>query len=90
MMQKAVNIKVKASLRFSTIVWDLDAYCSRSYRLSYNTFLKVQTQDSNNKDFFCFKKLKPKDPKPAPSYNNVAVELAKKDDKKSKKKKFQG
>ena len=49
----------------------------------------MQTQDSNNKNSFSCKKLKPKDLKPALLYDNAAAELAKKKDTKDKKKRFQ-
>ena len=85
MVQKAVNTKAKAGLRSSTMVWDLDAYCSKGHCLFHNTFLKVQTQGF--KDSSRPKKLKPKDPKSALSRDNV-LELPKKDNRKDKKKKF--
>ena len=69
------------------MMWDFDAYYFKSYCLFQNTFLKVRTKGFNNKDFSCFKKLKLKDPKLAPSFNNT-VESAKKKNKKNKKKKF--
>ena len=87
MVQKVVNVKVKADLRSSIIVWDSDACYLRSHRPSYNTFLKVQTQYS--KDSFRSKKPKSKDPKSALSYDNIA-KLLKKSDKKDKKKRFRG
>ena len=86
-VQSAANAEVKASLRSSTMVRDLDIRYSRSHRPSYNTFSKVQTQSSSHKDSPCSKKPKPKDPKPAPSSDNAA-ELAKKEDRKDKKKKL--
>ena len=85
MVQRAVNAEVKAGLRFSTIVRDLDACCPKGHRLSHNTSSKVQTQGS--KDLFRPKKTKPKDPKSAPSRDDAA-KLPKKDDKKDKKKRF--
>ena len=48
----------------------------------------MQTQGFNNKVFSCSKKSKPKDPKPAPLYDNTAAEPAKKKDRKDKKIKF--
>ena len=87
-MQRTVNIEAKTSLRSSTIVWDSDAYCLRGYRLSQNTFSRVQTQGSNNKDFSYSKKLKSKDLKPAPLHDNAAAKPAQKKDKKDKKKRF--
>ena len=86
MMQRAVNVEAKAGLKSSTMVLESDARCPRGYRLSHNTFSKVQTQDS--KDSSRSKESKPKDPKPAPSRDN-ATEPAKKEDRKDKKKKLQ-
>ena len=50
MMQRAVNVEVKISLRSSTIVWDLDICCSRGHCLSNSTALKIQTQETTAKD----------------------------------------
>ena len=88
MVQKAVNTEAKIGLKSSTMVWDLDAYCLRGHRLSHNTFSKVQIQDFNNKDFSYSKKPKPKDPKLVLPCDNMATELAKKEDRKNKKKRF--
>ena len=85
MVQKAVNVEVKANLRSSTMIWDLDTHCFRGYRPSHNTSLKVQTQGS--KDLSHSKETKLKDPKSVSSYNNTA-KSPKKDDRKDKKKKF--
>ena len=60
-MQKVVNKKSKAGLRFSIIVWDLDTYCSTNYCPFYNTFSKVQTQG------LTIKKSKPEESKPKKS-----------------------
>ena len=87
MVQKAVNAEAKASLRSSTMVRDSDARCPRGHRPSHNTSSKVQTQGS--KDSSRPKETKPKDPKSAPSRDNVA-ESPKKDNKKDKKKRFWG
>ena len=87
MVQRTVNTEAKAGLRSSTIVQDSDTRYPRSYRLSHNTFLKVQTKGS--KDFFHSEKSKLKDPKPALSRDNMA-EPAKKEDRKKKKKRLQG
>ena len=76
-------MKIKASLRSSAIVWDFDAYYFRSQCSSYNTSLKMQTQ--NFKDSFCYKVPKFKDLKYAPLCNNITEPAKKKD----KKKKFQ-
>ena len=83
-VQKIVNVEVRASLRSSIMVRDSDAHYSRRHRLSYNTFSKMQTQSSNYKDLPCSKESKSKDPKSAPPCNNMA-EPAKKEGKKKKK-----
>ena len=85
MVQRAVNMESKVGLRSSTMIRDSDTHFYRSYRLSYNTFLKVQTQGSNNSSRYAEPKLK--DPNLALSYNNVA-EPTKKEDRKEKKKRF--
>ena len=85
MIQKAVNAEVKAGLKSSTMVRESDARCPRGHRPSHNTFSKVQTQGS--KDSSRSKEPKSKDPKPAPSRDNVA-EPAKKENRKEKKKKL--
>lgn len=69
------------------MVWDLDARYLKGHRLSHNISLKMQTQGF--KDSFCSEEFKPKDPKLAPSYDNAA-ELAKNEDRKDNKKRFQG
>ena len=45
-IQKIVNIEVKASLKSSIMIWDLDAYYFKGYCLFHNTFSKMQTQGS--------------------------------------------
>ena len=87
MVQRAINAEAKAGLRSSTIIQNLDACCPRSYRLSHNTSLKVQTQGS--KDSSRPKKTKLKDPKSAPLHDNAA-ESPKKNNRKDKKKRFWG
>ena len=87
MVHRAVNAEAKADLRSNTMVQDLDARCLRGHRPSHNTSSKVQTQDS--KDSSRPKKTKPKDPKSAPSRDNAA-ESPQKDNRKDKKKRFQG
>ena len=87
-MQKAVNIEAKIGLRFNIMVENLNTYCSRDHRLSHNTSSKMQNQDFNNKNSFCSKKPKPKNSKPALPCDNIAAKLAKKKDKKDKKKRF--
>lgn len=85
MVQRAVNVKIKISLKSSIMVWDLDAHYQKSSCLSYITFSKVQTQESSTK------KSKAKEPKtnnlkPTPLRNNLA-KPAKMKNKKDKKKK---
>ena len=46
MVQRVVNAKTKTGLKSSTMVWELDTRCPRGYRLSHNTSLKVQTQET--------------------------------------------
>ena len=41
MVQRAVNAKIKAGLRSSTMVRESDAHCPRGHRLSHNTSLKL-------------------------------------------------
>ena len=52
MIQRAINAKVKVGLKSSTMIWDLETWCPKSHRLSHNAFPKIQTQNSNNKDFY--------------------------------------
>ena len=87
LVQKAVNVEANAGLRSSIMVRESDLLCFRDYRPSHNTFSKVQTQGSSHKDLSRSKEPKSKDPKPAPSRDNVA-EPAKKEDRKKKKKKL--
>ena len=87
MVQKAVNTEAKTGLKSNIMVWNLDACCSRSHRLFHNTFSKVQTQGS--KDPSCPKETKIKNLKSALSRNNAA-KSHKKDNRKDKKKRFQG
>lgn len=89
MVQRIVNVEAKASLRSSTIIWDLDAHCFKGHCLFHITSSKLQTQDFNNKDSYHSKKLKLKDLNAALSCDNI-VELAKKVDKKNKKIRFWG
>ena len=84
MIQKSINVKAKASLKFDIMIWNLDIHCPRDYYPSYNISSKIQIQCF--KDFSYSKKLKPKDLKSALSYNNMA-KLSKKNYKKDKKKK---
>ena len=85
-VQRAVNAEAKAGLRSSTIVWESDARCPRGHCPSHNISSKVQTQGTTAKEPRS-EQLKPKDPKSAPSRDDLA-EPAKKEDKKEKKKKL--
>ena len=67
------------------MICDLDAHYFRSYYPFHNITLKMQTQSSINKDFFCFEKSKTKDPKSILLYYNT-TKSTKKEDKKDKKK----
>ena len=49
MVQKAVNAEVKAGLRSSAMVRDLDIRCLQGHRPSNNTASKVQTQGTSTK-----------------------------------------
>ena len=51
MVQRAVNAKAKAGLKFSIMVWDSDICYLRGHRPSNSTALKVQTQGTTAKDF---------------------------------------
>lgn len=42
MLQRAINVEIKASLRSSVIVWNVESYCFKSYCLFHNTSAKVQ------------------------------------------------
>ena len=87
MLERAVNAEAKAGLRSSIMVRDLNYRCSRGYRLSYNTFSKVQPKGYSYKNSLRSKEPKSKDLKPAPSRDNEA-ELAKKKARKEMKKKL--
>ena len=87
MVERAVNAKAKADLRSSIMLRDADSHCSRNYRPSQNTSIKVQTQSST------IKKSKPKEsgPKdskpadrktPAPSHTNEPRNTSRQDKKK--------
>lgn len=77
-------MEAKIVLKSSNMVQDLDAYYSRGHCLSYNTFSKVQTQESSNKS----KETQLKDTNSTSPRDNT-IEPAKKKKKKDKKKKFQ-
>ena len=81
MVQRAVNAEVKAGLRSSTMVWDLDIYCPRGHRPSNNTTSKMQTQGTTAKDSFRPEKPKAKEIK---SVRTDAVESLKQDKKNKK------
>ena len=49
-MQRAVNAEVKAGLKSSTIIQDLDIRYPRSHRSSNSTTSKVQTKEITTKD----------------------------------------
>ena len=49
MVQRVVNAEVKAGLRSSLIIRELDARYLRGHRPSHNNFLKVQTQGTTAK-----------------------------------------
>ena len=50
MVQRAVNVEAKASLRSSAMVRDSDIYCPQGHRPSNSTVSKVQTQGTTAKD----------------------------------------
>ena len=87
-VQRAVNIKAKISLRSSIIVWDLDIYYFKDHYLSYSISSKVPIQNSNNKNFSCSKNPKFKNLNLILLYDNIAIKPDKKKDKKDKKKMF--
>lgn len=64
-----------------------DTYCPTSFCMFHKTFLKVQTQSSNNKNCFCLEKPKTKNLRSTPLHDYVA-KLIKKKGKKNKKKKL--
>ena len=84
MVQRAVNVKVKAGLRSSILIWDSDARCPQGHRPSHNTSSKVQIQETAAKELRT-KKSKPKEVKltnsktPAPPrFNKLAKPNCKK------------
>ena len=84
MVQKAVNVEAKASLRSNIMVQDSDAHCPRGYCPSYNNFLKVQTQGLNYKNLSHSKRSKFKDSKSAPPHDDTAEPAKKKGEKKKR------
>ena len=81
-MQKAINLKVKASQKSSAMIWNLDAYCPKSYHLSANTSSNVQTQSSKN--FFYFEEPKLKNLKSILLRDNILKPAKKKSEKKKR------
>lgn len=81
MVQKIINSKNKASLKFSIIIKDINSNYSKSYCPFYNTTWKVETKSFYNKDFFYIKKLKIKNLNLALLYIKMAkiLEIVKKD-----------
>lgn len=74
-MQKLVNAKTKTLLRSSTIVCNLDICCPKGHCPFHIIFSKIQTQK--------IKKSKPKEfraknPKPAPTRDNIEESVKKK------------
>lgn len=63
MLQRAINIKAKTSLKYNIIIRDLDIRWSRNHGFSKTTVSKVQTQETTIKNPFP-KKLKAKETKP--------------------------
>lgn len=68
------------------MVEDANSCFSKDYCPSYNTTSKIQSQDSNNKDFSCIKKPKTMDLKPVLPYIKLTEILEQV--KKNQKKKF--
>ena len=87
MMQRAVNAEAKAGLKSSTMDQNSDVHWPRGHRPSHNTSSKVQTQSFSYKDSASSKEPKLKDLKPALLRDNAA-KLAKKEDRKEKKKRL--
>ena len=87
MVQKAINTKAKADLRFSHMIQDLDIRCPKSNCLLNSTTLKVHTQGTTAKNFHP-KELKVKEAKPT-LFQAKASELFKQVCKKKKKKRHQ-
>ena len=80
-MQRAVNVEAKASLKSSIIIWDLDIYCSGSHRSFNSTALKMQTQGTTVKDSSRPKKPKVKETKSIRANAVEPLEQDKKDKK---------
>lgn len=71
MIQRAVNVKTKASLRSNIMVQNSNIYCPKSYCFFNNTTAKVQIQRTAIKDSGP-KKPKTKDLKFALLHTNIA------------------
>ena len=63
-VQRAVNMEVKAGLRSSIMVRDLNTHCPKDHCLSHNTSSKMQTQRITAKKL-CAKESRPKEAKQA-------------------------
>ena len=50
MVQRAVNVELKAGLRSSKIIRESDARCPKGHRPSHNTSSKVETQETTAKE----------------------------------------
>ena len=87
MMQRVVNIEIKAGLRLNIMVWDTDSRCSRGYCPSQNTSTKMQTQGLTAKESKP-EESRPKDLKlangktPAPPRTNELKKTSRQDKKK--------
>ena len=95
MVQKVVNAEVKAGLRFSAMVRDLDIRCFRGHCSSNSTASKVKTQGTTVKKPYS-EEFRPKEAKSAKKkapilpQTNVAESLEQgKKDRKDKKRRFQ-
>ena len=81
-----IDANAKTSLRCSILILNLNAYYFKNNYLFHNIYSKVQIQDSNNKNFFYFKKSKIKDLKVTLLCNNMIMLIKKKGKKDEKKK----
>ena len=90
MVQRAVNAEAKVGLRSSTMVRDSDIHCFQGHCCSNNIALKVQTQGTTAKDFFCSEKPKAKETKSVRANIAESSEQDKKDkkDRRNKKQRF--
>ena len=70
-VQRAVNVKVKASLRSSTMVQKLDAHFPKAHCPSHNTFSKLQTLGTTIKE----SQTEESKPKKAKQANSKATAL---------------